>query len=100
MCLCQEALTNARRHAQASSIRVALVFGPQQVELRVEDDGQGFDPSQPPHPHSFGFLSMTERAERLGGRLTIDSQPGQGTRVVVLVPIVGPESGEPARDTT
>jgi two-component system CheB/CheR fusion protein len=105
MRLCQEALANARRHARASSIRVALVFGPQQVELRVEDDGQGFDPSQQPHPHGFGFLSMTERAKRMGGQLIIDSQPGQGTRVVVLVPVVGPEpgcheSGEPARDTT
>jgi len=104
MRLCQEALTNARRHARAGSIRVELVFGSRQVELRVEDDGQGFDPSQPSHPDGFGFLSMTERAERMGGQLIIDSQPGQGTRVVVLVPVVGPEpggdtSGEPARGT-
>ena len=90
--LCQEALTNALKHARASSIRAALIFGPQQVELRVEDDGQGFDPSQQPHPHGFGFLSMTERAERMGGQLIIDSQPGQGTRVVVLVPVLALES--------
>lgn len=90
--LSQEALTNALKHARASSIRAALIFGPQQVELRVEDDGQGFDPSQQPHPHGFGFLSMTERAERMGGQLIIDSQPGQGTRVVVLVPVLALES--------
>jgi len=85
--LCQEALTNALRHARAANLRVALTFDPQHVQLCVEDDGQGFDPSMPSQSRGFGFHSMQERVERLGGELILASEPGQGTRLMVMVPV-------------
>lgn len=89
--LCQEALTNAMKHAQARQIRAALSFAPHQVELCVEDDGRGFDPSQPsPHRH-FGLRIMEERVARLNGQLSITSNPGQGTRISVLAPVYSEE---------
>jgi signal transduction histidine kinase len=88
--LCQEALTNALRHARAANLRVALTFDPQHVQLCVEDDGQGFDPSLQPHSRGFGLQGMQERVERWGGNLTLASQPGQGTRLMVRVPVREP----------
>jgi signal transduction histidine kinase len=83
----QEAVSNALIHAQAHSIQVTLTFDPQKVQLCVEDDGQGFDPLRVPGRSGFGLVSMRERAERLGGELTATSQPGQGTKLLVVVPV-------------
>lgn len=85
--LCQEALTNALKHARAANLRVALTFDPQHVQLCVEDDGQGFAPSMQPHALGFGLQGMQERVARLGGQFTLASQPGQGTRLMVMVPV-------------
>jgi signal transduction histidine kinase len=58
------------------------------VTVVVSDDGTGFDPSDPQiRTHRLGVTSMEERAEELGGTLSIDSAPGQGTRVQVEVPL-------------
>lgn len=86
--ICQEAITNAVRHAQAQRIRVALNFGKQSIELCVADDGRGFDPDSHLHASGghFGLLGMRERAEKLGGRLQLKSSAGQGTEVVISVP--------------
>jgi PAS domain S-box-containing protein len=83
----QEALTNALRHAQAHRIRVTLTCHPEQVELSIEDDGRGLGPAGPPARRGFGLRTMQERAQRIGGQLTIASEPGQGTRVVAAAPI-------------
>ena len=88
--VCQEALTNALRHARAANLRVALTFDPGHVQLCVEDDGQGFAPSLQPHGRGFGLLGMQERVERWGGHLTLASQPGQGTRLMARVPVPEP----------
>jgi signal transduction histidine kinase len=57
------------------------------LRLRVEDDGRGFSPDRLPRRGSgFGLVSMRERAEALGGRLTVASRPGEGTRVELVVP--------------
>jgi len=90
LCVCQEALTNALRHARAANLRVALTFDPGHVQLCVEDDGQGFAPSLQPHGRGFGLLGMQERVERWGGHLTLASQPGQGTRLMARVPVPEP----------
>ncbi|MBE9160218.1 PAS domain S-box protein [Nodosilinea sp. LEGE 06152] len=81
----QEALTNAIKHANADEIRVQLAYDRDQVCLRVKDNGQGFGVGSIPASEGFGLLGMSERAERIGAQLTIRSQPGQGTEIIVTV---------------
>ncbi len=82
-----EAMTNAVKHAQAGCIAVRLEFGPGEVALEVGDDGRGFDASRSTTLAAghFGLLGIRERAERIGGKLTVQSAPGAGTRVFVRV---------------
>ncbi len=84
--LIQEALQNVARHAMASRAEVKISYLPSALRLSVEDDGQGFDPQEPPRPGCFGLLGMRERAELLGGRLEVESAPGKGTRIVAYLP--------------
>ncbi|MGL4617556.1 MAG: PAS domain-containing protein, partial [Chroococcidiopsis sp.] len=81
----QEALTNAIKYADASEIRVELGYDNAQCILRVKDDGRGFGVGSIPSADGFGLLGMSERAERIGAQLTIQSQPGQGTEIVVIL---------------
>jgi len=81
----QEALTNATRHANADEIRVELIYKSDQFLLRVQDNGQGFGVGNIPASEGFGLLGMSERAERIDAQLTIRSQPGQGTEMIVTV---------------
>ncbi|MGI0487736.1 PAS domain S-box protein [Pantanalinema rosaneae CENA516] len=81
----QEALTNAIRHAYADEIRVELAYDRDRFCLRVKDNGQGFGVGSIPSSEGFGLLGMSERAEYIDAQLTIRSQPGQGTEIVVVV---------------
>ncbi|MBW4528660.1 MAG: PAS domain S-box protein [Phormidium tanganyikae FI6-MK23] len=81
----QEALTNAIKHANADEIRVELIYDRDQVCLRVQDNGQGFGVGSISASEGFGLLGMSERAERIGAQLTIRSQPGQGTEIIVTI---------------
>jgi PAS domain S-box-containing protein len=82
----QEALTNAIKYADASEIEVELVYEETQFLFRVKDNGRGFDIDQiSPGINGFGLLGMSERVERIGGELIIQSHPGEGTEVVVIV---------------
>ncbi len=83
--IAQEALTNALKHAFASSVHVQVSVSKEAVSLQVVDDGRGFDPTAAGELGGLGLVSMRERAEELGGTLTIVSSPGQGTRVTVKV---------------
>ena len=84
----QEALNNATRHARAANIEIAVGATDGAVRMTVADDGVGFDPNAPGiRARRLGLTSMTERAEDLGGMLTIESTPGQGTRINVEVPV-------------
>ena len=85
----QEAVLNAARHAHAQTIRMHLDFGPQTVALRVADDGQGFDLQRTAEGTTdhYGITTMRERAEQVGGHVTITSQPGHGTVVEAVVPV-------------
>jgi len=88
----QESLTNVRRHAKASQVRVAMSFEEDDTfVLEVADDGQGFAVDEF-YRHSgqlhFGLMGMQERAEMLGGVFQIESTPGQGTKVRVAVPLL------------
>jgi signal transduction histidine kinase len=80
----QEALTNTLKHAQADRFKLRLVFGPSEVRLEARDNGRGFDPARA--NSGFGLTGMKERVSRIGGRLTIESAPGQGTTILVAVP--------------
>lgn len=82
----QEALSNAIRHAQASRVDVILKLRGGKVVAVVKDDGQGFDPAAVGQRAHLGLLGMHERAETLGGTLTIETAPGKGTTVTVEVP--------------
>lgn len=84
----QEAIANARRHAAASHITVTLTYYPDEVSLDVADDGGGFDPAGAAKSGGLGLIGMRERAEALGGRLAIESAPGEGTVVAVTLPTI------------
>ena len=81
----QEALTNAARHASAGRVDVELFIGPGGTELRVRDDGQGFDIGAR-HGDGLGLDGMAERARLLGGELDVRSAPGVGTTVELTLP--------------
>lgn len=87
-CIIQEALTNVRKHASAT--RVCLRFEPcgSGVQVSIDDDGRGFDPEQTAQARGlhFGLSVMRERATSIGGKLTLSSGPGEGTRVLLWVP--------------
>ncbi|MCK5553422.1 MAG: sensor histidine kinase, partial [Deltaproteobacteria bacterium] len=84
----QEALTNVRKHAQASHAWVRISTEGDQVEVVIEDDGQGFDVSHIRRGDwpRFGLQTMRERAESVRGSLDIKSAHGQGTKVTLRVP--------------
>jgi PAS domain S-box-containing protein len=85
----QEALTNVARHARVGEASVRLEGGPDRLVLLIEDRGLGFDPGAAPPGAWGGLAGMQERARLLGGRVRIESAPGQGTRVMAELP-VGP----------
>jgi two-component system sensor histidine kinase UhpB len=80
----QEALTNAIRHSDATTIRFSLTSGAGEVVLAVEDDGRGFDLG--PRGEGSGIRGMRERALLVRARLEVDSAPGRGTAVRLRVP--------------
>jgi len=90
--IAQEALNNVVKHAQARNVTVHLQFGEKNVILEVRDDGVGFEPAKSGQSGGIGLRSMEERAQRIRGRLEIESAPGQGTTVRVRAAI--PESQE------
>ena len=89
----QELLGNVRSHAQAAQVRVMLDFDGHRVRVAVEDNGKGFDaPAALASKQKIsGLPTLQERMDLLGGTLAIDTQPGQGARVVMEVP-AGPRS--------
>lgn len=84
--ICQEGLTNARRHSQAHCIRICLQQENGHVRLQITDDGVGFEPTQVTE-QTFGLAGIRERAKLLGGTAKIDSHVGAGTQIEVEVPL-------------
>ena len=86
----QEMLSNVARHSKARSVQIRITVddppGPV-LYLDVRDDGVGAAPAALAHPQSFGVLGMRERASHFGGQVHIDSAPGQGTRVRLVMPL-------------
>jgi signal transduction histidine kinase len=87
--LAQETLHNITKHAQAKNAHLTLVREAESVRLTVEDDGHGFDSER---TRGLGLLGMSERVARLRGSFDIDSSPGNGTRVTVMLPLTTPVS--------
>jgi signal transduction histidine kinase len=84
----QEALQNVHKHAHASAVGLAWSRANENWVLHVTDDGTGFDLVKAArHEKSVGLLSMRERAELIGGSLQIQSAPGKGTAVTLLLPV-------------
>ena len=73
------------KHASAKQVHMSLEQEDGTVHLTVEDDGVGFDPESS-SPGTLGLAGMRHRAERLGGTFTLQSEPGHGSRVEVVVP--------------
>ncbi|MCC7104594.1 MAG: sensor histidine kinase, partial [Chloroflexi bacterium] len=87
--IAQEALTNVGKYADPRTLRVILEARDGELRLSVEDDGVGFDPVAPRDRRKggFGLIGMQERSKLLGGSFDIDSAPGRGTRIEVVVPL-------------
>ncbi len=89
--IAQEALRNMWKHAEGSRAWVTVEFGNAKVVLTVKDDGKGFVLTKGidylPFSGKLGLIGIQERAQRIGGKLTLQSKPGKGTTVIVEVPI-------------
>jgi signal transduction histidine kinase len=85
--IAQEALTNVVKHANAQEVRVHLLFDDRQFCMDVWDNGVGFDKQSIDHSGGLGLRGIRERVGQLGGSLTIDSLPGEGTTLQILLEI-------------
>lgn len=86
--IAQESTTNAVKHGQASRIDITLAFTPDEVILRIVDNGRGFDPErETAKPGHFGLIGIRERVQKLRGRVAIRSQPGAGATLEATVPL-------------
>lgn len=87
----RESLNNVRRHAHAQNVLVSMDRKDDKLHVTVEDDGKGFDPELTKKTYgergSIGLLNMRERAETVGGSLSVDSVVGKGTKIVLTVPL-------------
>jgi PAS domain S-box-containing protein len=80
----QQATNNALQHAHAGSIRIMLVCGEEEAQIKITDDGQGFDIKKA--DHGMGLMGMRERAKEIGAKFELVSQPGKGTQITITVP--------------
>jgi signal transduction histidine kinase len=80
----QEALHNSARHSKASHVRVTVRRDDRQVRVTIEDDGVGFHGRD----KGMGILGMEERVHHLGGKFQLDSAPGRGTQIAIVLPLV------------
>ena len=81
----QEALTNITKHAKATEVRIRLESDANGVQLRVSDNGRGMDPSTA-RGVGLGLLGMEERAREMGAEFSLNSEPGHGTAIEILIP--------------
>jgi PAS domain S-box-containing protein len=83
----QESITNVTRHSEAGKVRVDLQQENESLRLRITDEGKGFDKRVLKEKRTLGILGMKERAEMMGGHFDVESSPGKGTTVTVIVPL-------------
>jgi signal transduction histidine kinase len=92
----QEALHNCEKHAGASSVHILVRQTAGQLTATVEDNGRGFQQAQPGASKGLGILGMRERAAIVRGTLTVDSAPGKGTRLTLVLPVADAAQATPA----
>jgi two-component system sensor histidine kinase DegS len=85
--IAQEALANVQKHARASAVEARVTTRNGLLRLAISDNGIGFAPGRGAEPEHRGLGNMAERAQSLGGHLSLESSPGKGTTVVVEVPM-------------
>jgi signal transduction histidine kinase len=89
--IAQEALNNVRKHAHAAKVVTTMEMSASAVQMIIHDDGRGFKPptlaDHPAAASRLGLIGMHERARLMNGTLVIDSAPGQGTKIIVNVPV-------------
>lgn len=83
-CICQEALNNIAKHADASLVEIDMLLAPKGLELFIRDDGCGFDVSKASLPGHYGLKMIRERSEEIGAVMSIASQPGSGTEIKII----------------
>ncbi|HEX2758383.1 MAG TPA: sensor histidine kinase, partial [Thermoanaerobaculia bacterium] len=87
----QEALLNVARHAKAENVLLQIAADETRLLIEIEDDGRGFDPKSVELPletgRGLGLLGMRERVEILGGKMSLDSTPGEGAHITLEIPI-------------
>jgi signal transduction histidine kinase len=90
--ICQESLANIKKHAQATEVKVELVFEKSNIILTIRDNGIGFisdEPNKDSKEHrGFGLISMQERTRSLGGTFEVQSEEGQGTMIKIVIPVM------------
>jgi len=84
--ICQEALANIAKHAQAETVEVKVWTTPDRVSLEIKDDGRGFNSTRVKYTLGHGISNMQTRAHNVGGDLEISAEPGIGTRITAWVP--------------
>jgi signal transduction histidine kinase len=87
--ICEEAVTNAVKHARPAQVEVHLEYATHELQLRIRDDGRGFDPNglDAVKNGHFGLIGICERVKSLEGNMSLRSQPGCGTEIRVTVPL-------------
>ena len=94
----QEAINNIARHACARNVALTLEFANNRVEIQIVDDGKGFDSassaSAPNGKRGLGLMGMKERMSVIGGELHLQSQPGKGTAIHLIVPLQQGSNGK------
>ncbi|MFN7147976.1 MAG: GAF domain-containing sensor histidine kinase, partial [Microthrixaceae bacterium] len=91
----QEALNNVAKHAKAETVEVVWTVDGGAFELRITDDGRGFETARGVRDSAYGLVGMRERADVIGAHLVIDSTPGRGTTITVAAGISSPRSTSP-----
>jgi signal transduction histidine kinase len=86
--IAQESVSNAAHHAAPRKITVRLDYKSDSLALEVRDDGRGFDPAVPAPAGHFGLLGLRERVKKIHANLTLETAPGKGTTIRILVPFV------------
>jgi signal transduction histidine kinase len=89
----QECLNNILKHSQAGHVNLCLERDLHEVQLRIEDDGVGFNVEPTGEKKGLGLRNITERVRMLDGKMTIASSPGKGTRIQIAIPVSEPPGG-------